>query len=107
MTIGAPGAPRSRMATTAGVPQHGGMRPRTGLARLGAVGVALAAAALAGGILVPGEVGALLRGYGAMLVPAVAWLYAGIGLRAVLPRRGAAATRGKVVISARDGSLRV
>jgi hypothetical protein len=67
----------------------------------------LAAAALAGGMFVPGDVGALLRGYGAMLVPAVAWLYAGIGLRTVLPRRGTAATRGKVVISARDGSLRV
>ena len=95
------------MVTAVRAPHHGAMRPRSGLARLGAIGLALAAAAFAGGILVPGDVGALLRGYGAMLVPAVAWLYAGIGLRAVLPHGGAAATRGKSVISARDGSLRV
>ncbi len=83
------------------------MQPRSGLARLGACGLVLAAAALIGGALVPGDVGALLRGYGAMLVPAVAWLYAGLVLRAVLPHRQHETSPAKVSISARDGSLRV
>lgn len=76
------------------------MRPRSGLARLGACGLVLAAAALIGGALVPGDGGALLRGYGAMLGPAVAWLYAGLALRAVLPHRQQETSRAKVSISA-------
>jgi hypothetical protein len=42
-----------------------------------------------------------------MFIPAVAWLYAGLALRAALPHRDRAASRASVRISARDGSLRV
>jgi hypothetical protein len=82
------------------------MRYPSGLARIALLGLALAVGALVGGLLIPGEVGALLRGYGAMLVPAVAWLYAGLGLRSMLARRSGAVQRTPLVISARDGSFR-
>lgn len=83
------------------------MRNLSGLARLGIAGLALAAAAGAIGLLVPGEVGALLRGYGAMLVPAVVWLFAGLALRHVAARRGRAApAAAPLFVSTRDGSLR-
>lgn len=85
-----------------------GMQHLSGLARLGILGVALAAVAVMGSFAVPDEVGGLLRGYGAMLVPAVVWLFAGLALRNVAARRsthGASATRAPLRISARDGSL--
>lgn len=83
------------------------MHNLSGLARLGIAGLALAAAAVGAGLLVPGAVGALLRGYGAMLVPAVAWLFAGLALRHVSARRGRPApAAARLFVSARDGSLR-
>lgn len=82
------------------------MRPLSGLARIALFGVVLTAGALGGGLLLPGEVGALLRGYGAMLVAAVAWLSAGLALRATLARRSRPVPQTRLVISARDGSFR-
>ena len=82
------------------------MRNISGLARLGIGGLILAAAAVITGFLVPGELGALMRGYGAMLLPAVTWLFAGVAVRYVVARRHAdARTPARVVLSARDGSL--
>ena len=83
------------------------MRNISGLARLGIGGLALAATAVAAGFLVPGELGALLRGYGAMLLPAVTWLFAVVAVRHVVTRRRAEAhTPSRVMLSARNGSLR-
>ena len=84
------------------------MQHLSGLARLGILGVALAAITVIGSFAVPDEVGALMRGYGAMLVPAVVWLFAGLALRNVATRRstdGTSAARTPLRISARDGSL--
>ena len=79
----------------------------SGLARLGIGGLAVAAAAVAAGLLVPGELGALLRGYGAMLLPAVTWLFAGVAVRHLVARRHAEGrTPSPIVLSARNGSLR-
>lgn len=84
-----------------------GMHNFSGLARLGIGGLALAAAAVTAGFLAPGELGALLRGYGAMLLPAVTWLFAGAALRHMVARRRTVAhTPSGVVLSARNGSLR-
>jgi hypothetical protein len=86
---------------------HAAMRNISGLARLGIGGLALAGAAVTTGFLVPGELGALLRGYGAMLLPAVTWLFAGVAVRHIVSRRHAEArTPSRVMLSARDGSLR-
>jgi hypothetical protein len=94
------------------------VRPRTddaamqhlsGLARLGILGVVLATVAVIGSFAVPDEVGALMRGYGAMLVPAVVWLFAGLALRNIATRRSTdtrTPARAPLRISARDGSLR-
>ena len=82
------------------------MRHLSGLARIAVFGVVLSGCALGGGLLVPGEVGALLRGYGAMLVTAVAWLAAGLALRTMLARRAGTVPQTRLVISARDGSFR-
>ena len=84
------------------------MEQRNGLARLGLAGTGLAALAVLGGTLVPGEVGALLRGYGAMLIPAVAWLFAGLALRTVLAARRMRPATDRVALraSAEDRALR-
>ena len=84
------------------------MEQRNGLARLGVAGIGLAAVAVAGGLLVPGEVGALLRGYGAMLIPAVAWLFAGLALRTALVTRRMRPATDRVAFrrSAEDRRLR-
>lgn len=83
------------------------MRNLSGLARLGIAGLSLAAAAGGAGLFVPGEVGALLRGYGAMLVPAALWLLAGLAVRHVAARRARPApAAAPLMVSARDGSLR-
>ena len=83
------------------------MRNLSGLVTFGLAGLILGVAAVAAGFLISGEVGALLRGYGAMLLPAAAYLFAGLGLRHVLAHRagdeGAAAP---IMVSARDGSAR-
>lgn len=86
---------------------HAGMRNLSGLVKFGLAGIALGTAAVVGSLLVPGEFGALLRGYGAMLLPAAAYLFAGLGLRHVLASHGdeGRATT-PIRISARDGSLR-
>ena len=85
------------------------MQHLSGLTRLGILGVALAALTVIGSFAVPDEVGALMRGYGAMLVPAVVWLFAGLALRNIASRRSTDApvpARAPLRISARDGSLR-
>lgn len=83
------------------------MQNLSGLARLGIGGLALAAAAVTAGFMIPGELGALLRGYGAMLLPAVTWLFAGVAARHMVTRRHPAAqTASQVGLSARNGSLR-
>ena len=84
------------------------MEQRNGLARLGIAGIALACVAVVGGLVVPGEVGALLRGYGAMLIPAVAWLFAGLALRGVLSARRMRPVTDRVALraSAEDRALR-
>ncbi len=86
---------------------HACMRNISGLARLGIGGLVMAVGAVVTGFLVPGELGALLRGYGAMLLPAVTWLFAGVAVRHTIARRHAdARTPSRVMISARNGSLR-
>lgn len=83
------------------------MSNMSGLGRLGVVGLGLAAAAVGAGLFVPGEVGALMRGYGAMLVPAVLWLFAGQAVRHLAARRQRPAPApASLFVSARDGSLR-
>jgi len=95
------------MAQPVGGGHHGCMRNISGLAQLGIVGMVLAAGAVMAGFLVPGELGALLRGYGAMLLPAVTWLFAGVAVRHFVARRNAEArTPSRVMVSARNGSLR-
>lgn len=86
---------------------HARMRNLSGLARFGLAGLALGTIAIVASFFVPGEIGALLRGYGAMLLPAAAYLFAGLGLRHVLASHGDEAhATAPIRISARDGSLR-
>lgn len=86
---------------------HALMRNLSGLVKFGLAGVALGTAAVVGSLFVPGELGALLRGYGAMLLPAAAYLFAGLGLRHILAsHRDEGPATAPIRISARDGSLR-
>ena len=86
---------------------HAHMRNLSGLARFGLAGLALGTLAIVASFIVPGEMGALLRGYGAMLLPAAAYLFAGLALRHFLAgQRNESHARAPIRISARDGSLR-
>ncbi len=86
---------------------RGRMHKLSGMMRLGLAGLAVAAAVIGASFVVPGDLGALLRGYGAMLVPAACWLLGGVAVRALVARRPAEARpRRPIIISARDGSLR-
>ena len=83
-----------------------GMRNLSWLARSGIAGLALGIIAIGASLVLPGEVGALLRGYGAMLLPAAAYLFAGLGVRHLIGHRQPARERPSLRISTRDGSLR-
>lgn len=74
------------MAALRGRIQDAGMRNQSGLVRFGIFGLALGAGAVTGSLLVPGEIGALLRGYGAMLIPAALYLFAGLAIRGFVGR---------------------
>ena len=95
------------MAPAFGSAHHARMRNISGLAQLGMGGLVLAAGAVVAGFMIPGELGSLLRGYGAMLLPAVTWLFAGVAVRHLVGRRHAdARTPSRIMVSARNGSLR-
>ena len=102
-----PPGDRYLMAAATGRTHHMAMRNLSGLARFGLAGLVLGAVAVTASVLIPGEFGALLRGYGAMLLPAAAYLFAGLGLRHLLAHRdGDERTATPIMISTRDGSLR-
>ena len=82
------------------------MRNLSWLARTGIAGLVLAVIAIGASLILPGEFGALLRGYGAMLLPAAAYLFAGLAVRHLMGQRQPARERSPLRISTRDGSLR-
>lgn len=82
------------------------MRNLSWIARFGIAGLALGCAAVGASVALPGEFGALLRGYGAMLLPAAAYLFVGLAVRHLVGHRHPAQERAPLRISARDGSLR-